>query len=59
MQMEKNAQEGSNESRMGYLTILLDYEAKLAWKFQKLDGAILVTTSARLPVVRQNRQEGE
>ena len=58
-QMEKNAQEGNTESRMGYLTILLDYEAKLAWKFQEVDGAFLVTTAARLPVVRQCRQEGE
>jgi hypothetical protein len=59
MQMEKNAQSDSQESRMGYLTIILDYEAKLSWKFEKRDGADLVTTAARLPVIRQIKQEGE
>ena len=58
MQMEKNAQSGNQESRMGYLTIMLDYEAKLSWKFEKRNGANLVTTAARLPVIRQLNPEG-
>ena len=58
-QMEKNAEAGSTESRMGYLTMILDYDANLSWKFQKAGGADIVTTAARLPVVRQIKQEGD
>jgi hypothetical protein len=57
-QMEKNARSDSQESRMGYLTIILDYEARLSWKFERRNGADLVTTAARLPVIRQLKQEG-
>ncbi len=57
-QMEKNALEGSTESRMGFLTILLDYDATLAWKFERHDDKVVVTTLARLPVVRQPAQGG-
>ena len=33
-QLEKNAEEESNGSGLGLLTILNDYQAKLGWKFQ-------------------------
>jgi hypothetical protein len=56
--MEKNARSDSQESRMGYLTIILDYEATLSWKFEHREGAELVTTAARLPVIRQFKREG-
>lgn len=51
-QMEKSAELGNMESRMGFLTILLDYESIVAWKFEK-DGKIdIVTTLVRLPIMR-------
>jgi len=53
-QMEKSAEEGSTESRMGFLTMKLDYDADIAWKFEKdKDEDIdIVTTMIRLPIVR-------
>jgi hypothetical protein len=54
-QMEKNAlDDDSDESQMGFLTIILDYGASLAWKIEEHEdsGIHIVTTMARLPVVR-------
>ncbi|MDM8538514.1 hypothetical protein QUF70_17295, partial [Desulfobacterales bacterium HSG17] len=51
-QMEKNAKKGSFESRIGFLTIMLNYESILAWKFEKDENIDVVTTMARLPIVR-------
>lgn len=45
----------SEQSRLGLLTIINDYKAKLAWKFQTIKGereTIIVTTMVRLPIVR-------
>ncbi|MDM8550125.1 hypothetical protein QUF72_08615 [Desulfobacterales bacterium HSG2] len=56
-QMEKNAlDDDSDESHMGFLTIILDYGACLAWKFEEHEdsGIHIATTMARLPVVRNN-----
>ena len=52
-QMERNAQPGSTESRMGYLTMMLDYDVKLGWKFERNGESNIVTVMARLPVIRQ------
>ncbi|QTA80769.1 Uncharacterized protein dnl_30820 [Desulfonema limicola] len=52
-QMEKNAEQGNMESRMGFLTMILDYESLIAWKFGKDDGIDTVTTLVRLPIVRK------
>jgi len=53
-QMEKNAMEENEESRMGFLTMILDHGANLAWKFEenKEFGIQTATTMARLPIVR-------
>ena len=51
-QMEKSAEEGSTESRMGFITMMLDYETPIAWKFEKEDNVDVVTTMVRLPIVR-------
>lgn len=51
-QMENNAKKGSTESRMGFLTIMLNYESILAWKFEKDENIDIVTTMVRLPIVR-------
>lgn len=54
--IERNAAEGGEEfSRLGLLTILNDYNAELAWKFEKPDetcDAYRVTTMVRLAVTR-------
>ncbi len=45
----------SEQSKLGLLTIMNDYKAKLAWKFQALKGedeTVVVTTMVRLPIVR-------
>ncbi len=57
-QMEKNAEEDSTESRMGFLTLILDYEALIAWKFEKDKDTHVVTTMVCLPIVR-NPQKTE
>ena len=50
-QMEKNAMEDSEESRMGFLTMILDYGATLAWKFEQNNSGInIATTMAKLPI---------
>jgi hypothetical protein len=52
--MEKNALEESEESRMGFLTMILDHGADLAWKFEENEefGIQVATTMARLPIKR-------
>lgn len=53
-QLEKNAlEENSTSSRLGYLTIINDYMAKIGWKFhtvQKDPEVIAVTTMVQLMV---------
>lgn len=53
-QLEKNAlDENSTSSRLGYLTMMSDYMARLGWKFetvQKDPEIIAVTTMVELPV---------
>ena len=51
-QMEKNAEADSTESRMGYLTMLLDYGVQLGWKFERNGNTDTVTVLARLPITR-------
>lgn len=55
-QIEQNAAEGGDEfSKLGLLTILNDYNAEMAWKFEKKDKAASarrVTTMVRLAVTR-------
>ncbi|MDJ0837515.1 MAG: ATP-binding protein [Acidobacteriota bacterium] len=50
-QLERNAEEDAEEgSGLGYLTMLNDYKARLAWAFEEMDGWQSVTTLVRLPV---------
>jgi hypothetical protein len=53
-QLEKNATDEANHvSRLGYLTMLNDYTAKLGWKFQTVPqqpDIMTVTTMVQLPV---------
>lgn len=44
----------STESRMGFLTMILDYDAEPAWEFTAAEDEPFqtVTTMLRLPVVR-------
>ena len=51
-QMEINAENPDNgRSKLGFLTMLNDYGAKLGWKFEQLESAIfLVTTMVQLTV---------
>jgi hypothetical protein len=56
-QLERNAQEeNSTESRLGFLTLLNDYEAKLGWKFdtiqQESGESLVVTTMVELEIIR-------
>ncbi|QTA87217.1 slr1658 superfamily regulator [Desulfonema magnum] len=53
-QMEKNASEDSNESGVGYLTLINDYNVSVAWKFEGIEAGIQsVTALARMPIVRK------
>lgn len=48
----------SEQSRLGLLTIINDYKAKLAWRFQTFRDAreaIVVTTMVRLPIARPQK----
>lgn len=60
-QLERNAsEESSTESRLGFLTLLNDYDAKLGWKFDILTNEAglechLVTTMVELAIVRQDQ----
>ncbi len=51
-QLEKNAlDDTSTSSGLGFLTMINDYEAKIGWKFQEMNGeqkAIAVTTMVQL-----------
>ncbi len=53
-QMEENALEDSEQSRMGFLTMILDYGAELAWEFEEGEDSkvMAATTMVRLPIVR-------
>ena len=53
-QMEKNALEGCAESRIGFLTMILDYGAEPSWKFNTEDdtGSQTVITMLRIPMER-------
>lgn len=57
-QLEQNAsEETSTESRLGFLTLLNDYEAKLGWKFDTIPNELgqecqIVTTMVELAIVR-------
>ena len=51
-QMETNAENPDNSgSKLGFLTMVNDYEAQLGWKFEQLESEIvLVTTMVQLTV---------
>ena len=54
-QLEKNAEDTTNEqSRLGYLTMINDYLAKIGWKFETLEEKeeeiITVTTMVQLTI---------
>lgn len=57
-QLERNAKENSTESRLGFLTLLNDYEAKLGWKFDTIQHApgeeehLIVNTMVELEIIR-------
>lgn len=52
-QLEKSASGESDESGVGFLTMINDYGITLSWKFEKkARGMKTVTTLARLPIVR-------
>ncbi len=59
-QLERNASEESGtESRLGFLTLLNDYEAQLGWKFDTLSNSAglkcdTVTTMVELEIVRKD-----
>ncbi|MFB2967938.1 DUF6272 family protein [Aerosakkonema sp. BLCC-F183] len=43
-QLEKGAEENSEESQLGFLSILNDYEAKLGWKFETVSKEPEITS---------------
>ncbi|MDY6783367.1 MAG: ATP-binding protein [Cyanobacteriota bacterium] len=54
-QLEQNAADDNcTASRLGYLTTIVDYEAKLGWKFETVRGeestVVMVTTMVQLAV---------
>ena len=50
-QLERNAEDDAADgSGLGFLTMLNDYEARLAWKFENVGSWQNVTTLVRLPV---------
>jgi len=52
-QLERNADDGSGASGMGFLTMLSDYGVKIAWNFSTpspLGGEVAVTTMVRMPL---------
>jgi hypothetical protein len=59
-QLEHNARdEQGAESRLGFLTMLNDYDAQLGWKFQTIQqepAVIVVTTMVELEIVRTSQQ---
>jgi hypothetical protein len=54
--LERNADEESGkDSGLGFLTMLNDYNARLAWRFETVQTrpeVTLVTTMVQLPIVR-------
>lgn len=56
-QLERNADDtDGEESHLGLLTILNDYQATVAWKFERLPEELttmLVTTMVELPIIRE------
>jgi len=44
-QLESNAAQDSTVSRLGLLTMLCDYDARLAWKFETRSAALVVVTT--------------
>lgn len=53
-QIEKSASHDSTESGVGFLTLINDYGVNLSWKFEeKISGVQIVTTLARIPIVRK------
>ena len=58
-QLERNAaDEGGHQSRLGFLTILYDYRAELAWKFETItqgaEEVMVVTTMVQLAIERSS-----
>ncbi len=55
-QLEKNADENnSDESHLGFLTIVNDYNTNIAWKFETVQPElVIVTTMVKLGVVRSH-----
>ena len=50
-QLERNAEEDADEgSSLGFLTMMNDYGARLAWKFDMVQNHQRVTAQVRLPV---------
>lgn len=52
-QLEKGAEENSNESRLGFLSMMNDYSAKLGWKIETINensGITTVTTMVQLAI---------
>lgn len=52
-QLEKGAEERINESRLGFLSMIIDYGAKLGWKIETIEQdpeTIAVTTMVQLSV---------
>lgn len=53
-QIEKSAAGESQESGVGFLTMINDYGVTLSWKFgEKTPGVKTVTTLAQLPITRE------
>jgi len=53
-QIERNAENETEDSRLGFLTMINDYGARMGWRFEKdeIDQFIYVTTMTLLPIVR-------
>jgi hypothetical protein len=51
-QVEKSSDnDGSESSGLGYLTMIMDYDAVLGWKFEQISNtATIVTTMVQLPL---------
>jgi len=58
-QMEKSVATNNPESGLGYLTMVLDYDARIAWKFERKGDLDVITTFVALPVVRTFAMEGD
>ncbi|MBP0006572.1 MAG: hypothetical protein J7642_23105 [Cyanobacteria bacterium SBC] len=52
-QLEQGAEENSHSSRLGFLSMMTDYGAKLGWKVETLEGdpeVAIVTTMVQLSI---------